>query len=50
MSLGKQPVVDSAGVKVKIAEGKVWSKAKGKLEFGFHRNMTVKHDECRPFQ
>src|SRR5205809_739150 len=44
--IGKQPVVIPAGVKVKVAEGKVWIEGpKGKLEFGYHRNMMVKHDE-----
>jgi large subunit ribosomal protein L6 len=46
--IGKQPVVYPAGVKVQVAEGKVRVEGpKGKLEFVFHRNMTVKHDESK---
>src|SRR5438105_412247 len=45
--IGKQPVVIPAGVKVQVAEGKVRVEGpKGKLEFVFHRNMQVKHDDA----
>ena len=44
--IGKQPVVIPAGVKVEIANGKVRVEGpKGKLEFMYHRNMQVKHDD-----
>ncbi len=44
--IGKQPIVIPAGVKVKVAEGKVWIEGpKGKLEQPFHRNMRVEFDE-----
>lgn len=44
--IGKQPVSIPAGVKVKVADGKVHVEGpKGKLEFAYHRSMTVKHDE-----
>ena len=44
--IGKQPVTVPAGVKVQVADGKVRVEGpKGKLEFAFHRNMQVKHDE-----
>jgi large subunit ribosomal protein L6 len=40
--IGKQPVAIPAGVKVKIADGKVFVEGpKGKLEFSYHRNVTV---------
>jgi large subunit ribosomal protein L6 len=45
--IGKQPVVVPAGVKVQVGDGKVRVEGpKGKLEFAFHRNMNVKHDEA----
>ncbi len=45
--IGKQPVVVPAGVKVKVADGKIFVEGpKGaKLEFEFHRNMKVEFDE-----
>jgi large subunit ribosomal protein L6 len=44
--IGKQPVVVPAGVKVKVADGRVWVEGpKGKLEIPYHRNMKVEHDE-----
>jgi large subunit ribosomal protein L6 len=44
--IGKQPVVVPAGVKVKVADGKVWVEGpKGKLELPYHRNITVVLDE-----
>ena len=44
--IGKQPIVIPAGVKVKVADGKVWIEGpKGKLELPFHRNMRVEFDE-----
>lgn len=40
--IGKQPVNIPAGVKVKIAEGKVFVEGpKGKLEMPYHRNVKV---------
>ena len=40
--IGKQPVAIPAGVKVKIADGKVSVEGpKGKLELALHRNMKV---------
>ena len=40
--IGKQPVVIPAGVKVRVADGKVNVEGpKGKLEFAYHRNMKV---------
>src|SRR5215471_12658747 len=40
--IGKQPVVVPAGVKVRVADGKVNVEGpKGKLEFAYHRNMNV---------
>jgi large subunit ribosomal protein L6 len=46
--IGKQPVPIPAGVKVKIADGKVHVEGtKGqKLEFPFHRTMLVEVDEA----
>jgi large subunit ribosomal protein L6 len=45
--IGKQPVAIPTGVKVKVADGKVAVEGpKGKLEFSYHRNMVVKHDEA----
>ena len=45
--IGKQPVVVPAGVKVQIGDGKVRVEGpKGKLEFAYHRNMNVQHDEA----
>jgi large subunit ribosomal protein L6 len=44
--IGKQPVNYPANVKVVLGEGKVRVEGpKGKLEFVFHRNMKVEHDE-----
>ncbi len=40
--IGKQPVTIPAGVKVRVADGKVNVEGpKGKLEFAYHRNMRV---------
>ena len=45
--IGKQPVAIPAGVKVHVGDGKVRVEGpKGKLEFAYHRNMDVKHDEA----
>lgn len=45
--IGKQPVAIPAGVKVRVAEGKVFVEGpKGKLEFAPHRAMKVVHDEA----
>jgi large subunit ribosomal protein L6 len=44
--IGKQPVVIPAGVKVKVADGKVWVEGpRGKLEMPYHPNMRVEYDE-----
>jgi large subunit ribosomal protein L6 len=44
--IGKQPVVVPAGVKIKVADGKVWVEGpKGKLELPYHANMRVDFDE-----
>ena len=44
--IGKQPVVVPAGVKVSVADGKVFVEGpKGKLEQAVHRNMKVEFDE-----
>jgi large subunit ribosomal protein L6 len=44
--IGKQPVVVPAGVKIKVAEGKVWVEGpRGKLELPYHPNMRVVYDE-----
>src|SRR5262249_10362288 len=45
--IGKQPVVYPAGVKVQVGGGKVQVEGpKGaKLEFSYHPNMKVEHDE-----
>jgi large subunit ribosomal protein L6 len=44
--IGKQPVTVPAGVKVKVADGKVWVEGpKGKLEQPYHRNIRVEYDE-----
>lgn len=45
--VGKQPVVIPAGVKVKVADGKVTVEGpKGKLEQPYHPAMTVQLDEA----
>ena len=45
--IGKQPVAVPAGVKVKVADGKVNVEGpKGKLELVYHRNMKVEFDEA----
>ena len=45
--IGKQPVTVPAGVKVRVADGKVWVEGpKGKLEQPFHRNMLVEYDDA----
>jgi large subunit ribosomal protein L6 len=44
--IGKQPVAVPAGVKVKVADGKVWVEGpKGKLELPYHASMRVEFDE-----
>jgi large subunit ribosomal protein L6 len=44
--VGKQPISYPTGVKVLVGEGKVRVEGpKGKLEFVYHRNMSVKNDE-----
>jgi large subunit ribosomal protein L6 len=44
--IGKQPVPVPAGVKVKVADGKVFVEGpKGKLEFTPHRDVSVAVDE-----
>ena len=44
--IGKQPVTIPAGVKVRVADGKVFVEGpKGKLEFAPHRAMQVAYDE-----
>jgi large subunit ribosomal protein L6 len=44
--IGKQPVTVPAGVKVRVADGKVFVEGpKGKLEMAYHRNMKVEYDE-----
>jgi len=44
--IGKQPVVVPAGVKVRVADGRVFVEGpKGKLEFAYHRNIKVDYDE-----
>jgi large subunit ribosomal protein L6 len=43
--IGKQPIAVPAGVKVKVADGKVFVEGpKGKLELPYHRNMAVEVD------
>jgi large subunit ribosomal protein L6 len=45
--IGKQPVPVPAGVKMKVADGKVWVEGpKGKLELEFHRSMKVEYDDA----
>ena len=44
--IGKQPVPVPAGVKVRVADGKVFVEGpRGKLELAPHRNVTVQVDE-----
>src|SRR5262249_2657253 len=44
--IGKQPVAYPTGVKVQVGDGKVRVEGpKGKLEFVYHRNMSVQHDD-----
>src|SRR5438477_3623804 len=44
--IGKQPVPVPTGVKVRVADGKVWVEGpKGKLEQPYHRNMKVEYDD-----
>ena len=44
--IGKQPVAVPTGVKVRVADGKVWVEGpKGKLEQPYHRNMKVEFDD-----
>jgi len=44
--IGKQPVVVPAGVKVRLADGKLFVDGpKGKLELVYHRDMRVEFDE-----
>jgi large subunit ribosomal protein L6 len=45
--IGKQPVAVPAGVKVRVADGKVFVEGpKGKLEQAVHRNIKVVFDEA----
>jgi len=45
--IGKQPVTIPAGVKVRVADGRVFVEGpKGKLETAYHRNMKVEVDEA----
>jgi large subunit ribosomal protein L6 len=45
--IGKQPVPVPAGVKVRVADGKVHVEGpKGKLELAYHRAMKVELDEA----
>jgi len=45
--IGKQPVLVPAGVKVRVADGKVNIEGpKGKLEITYHRDMKVEFDEA----
>jgi large subunit ribosomal protein L6 len=45
--IGKQPVVIPAGVKVRVADGKVFVEGpKGKLEFAPHQRVKVEVDEA----
>lgn len=44
--IGKQPITVPAGVKCRVAEGKVWVEGpKGKLELTYHPAMKVEFDE-----
>lgn len=44
--IGKQPIPVPGGVKVKVADGKVWVEGpKGKLELTYHRDMRVEYDD-----
>jgi len=44
--IGKQPVVVPAGVKVRLADGKVFVEGpKGKLELPYHQAMQVEYDD-----
>ena len=44
--IGRKPVAVPAGVKVKVADGKVWVEGpKGKLEQPYHGAMRVEFDE-----
>jgi large subunit ribosomal protein L6 len=44
--IGKQPVVIPAGVKVRVADGKIFVEGpKGKLEFAPHQRVKVEVDE-----
>jgi large subunit ribosomal protein L6 len=45
--IGKQPVAVPAGVKVRVADGKVFVEGpKGKLDFTYHRNIRVEVDDA----
>src|SRR5579872_5675973 len=45
--IGKQPVAIPSGVKVRVADGKVFVEGpKGKLELAYHRNIKVEMDEA----
>jgi large subunit ribosomal protein L6 len=45
--IGKQPVHIPTGVKMKVADGKVWVEGpKGKLELEYHRSMKVEYDDA----
>ena len=44
--IGKQPVAVPAGVKVRLADGKVFVEGpKGKLDLAYHRAMQVEYDD-----
>jgi len=44
--IGKQPVVVPAGVKVRLADGKIYVEGpKGKLDLEPHRALTVEYDD-----
>lgn len=46
--IGKQPIVVPAGVKVRVADGKVFVEGpKGKLELAPHRAMQISYDEAK---
>jgi large subunit ribosomal protein L6 len=46
--IGRQAVVYPTGVKVRVADGKVFVEGpKGKLDMTYHTAMTVEHDEAK---
>jgi len=45
--IGKQPITVPAGVKVRVADGKVFVEGpKGKLDVPVHANMRIEYDEA----